>query len=156
MLKKQYAEEKEDITGEIVADAVKIIDEWDVQDYRIVVDAGGVGAGVADGLARKGYGVEKVLFGQKPSNTIMYANAKAELFWRLRKWIRADNGKLLKHDGFLDLKDINYKENSTSKVQMESKQELAKRGISSPDTPDALALTFIDARADDDDEQFSI
>jgi len=157
VLKKQYAEDKMDITGDIIADAEKIIEEWDIEDWRIVVDAGGVGAGVADGLARKGYGVEKVLFGQKPKKTIMYANAKAELFWRLRTWIRAENGKLVEDAGFLELKEINYKENTVSKVQMESKQELTKRGVASPDTPDALALTFIDTRSDnDEDEGFSI
>ena len=155
VLKKQY-KESGNITEEIVADAIKIIEEYDVGDWRTGVDAGGVGAGVADGLERKGYYVTSVMFGQKPDNTSRYANAKAELYMRLRKWVISDNGKLLKHDGFLELKDINYKENSTSKVQMESKQELAKRGIASPDTPDALALTFIDARADDDDEEFSI
>ena len=97
------------------------------------------------------------MFGQKPKKTIMYANAKAELFWRLRTWIRAENGKLVEDAGFLELKEINYKENTVSKVQMESKQELTKRGVASPDTPDALALTFIDTRSDnDEDEGFSI
>lgn len=155
VLRKQY-KDSGNITEDIIADAIKIIEEYDVGDWRTGVDAGGVGAGVADGLERKGYYVTSVLFGQKPDNTSRYANAKAELYMRLRKWLISDNGKLLKHDGFLELKEINYKENSTSKVQMESKQELAKRGIASPDTPDALALTFIDARADDDDEEFSI
>ena len=155
VLKKQY-KESGNVTEDIIADAIKIIEEYDIADWRTGVDAGGVGAGVADGLERKGYYVTSVLFGQKPDNTSRYANAKAELYMRLRKWLIGDNGKLLKHDGFLELKDINYKENSTSKVQMESKQELAKRGIASPDTPDALALTFIEARADDDDEEFSI
>lgn len=167
VLKKQYAEEKEDITGEIIADAEKIIEEYDIDDFRIVVDAGGVGAGVADGLTRKGYGVEAILFGQSPDTRITkskiksksvtrYANMKAMLYWRLRVWIRSDNGKLVENSGFYELKDINYKENTTSKVQMESKQELAKRGVASPDTPDALALTFVDVRSDDDSEGFSI
>lgn len=156
VLKKQYAEDKMDITGDIIADAEQIIEQFEIEDWRISVDAGGVGAGVADGLVRKGYGVEKVLFGQKPKNGLMYQNAKAELYWRLRKWVRADNGKLVQHSGFLELKEINYKENSTSKVQMESKQELAKRSVESPDTPDALALTFIDVRSGDEDEGFSI
>lgn len=152
VLHKQYADDKSDITGEIIADAEKIIEEYGIDDWRIAVDVGGVGAGVGDGLSRKGYGVEKVLFGQKPANTLMFANRKAELDWRLRKWIRADNGKLVMHDGFLQLKEINYKENSSSKVQMESKDKLAKRGVASPDTHDALILTFIDVRVDDDDD----
>ena len=154
VLKKQY-KESGNITEEIIADAIKIIEEYDVGDWDTGVDAGGVGAGVADGLERKGYYVTGVMFGQEPQNKKRYANAKAELFMRLRKWVISDNGKLLKHDGFLELKEINYKQNSSSKVQMESKQELSKRGVASPDVADALALTFIETRADDD-EQFSI
>lgn len=152
VLRKQYNEDKTDITGEIIADAEKIIEEYQIGDYRIAVDAGGVGAGVADGLARKGYGVEAVMFGQKPDNTMRYANLKAELFWRLRVWIRAENGKLLKHDGFFELKEVNYRENTSSKVQMERKEELSKRGVASPDVADALALTFITTRTDNSDD----
>lgn len=156
VLKKQY-KESGNITEDIIADAIKIIEEYDVGDYRTGVDAGGVGAGVADGLERKGYAVEAVMFGQKPENATRYANAKAEMYMRLRKWIVADNGKLLKNDGFLELKDINYKENTSSKVQMESKQELSKRGVASPDIADALALTFITtSNILDDDTGFSI
>ena len=154
-LHKQY-KDSSNITEEIVADAIQIIDEWDVGDYRTVVDAGGVGAGVADGLERKGYAIEQVMFGQKPENTIRYANAKAELYWRLRKWIIAENGKLLDNDGFLELKEINYKENTSSKVLMESKEELSKRGVASPDTPDALALTFITTSNIVDDDSYDI
>jgi hypothetical protein len=164
VLRKQYAEDKEDITGEIIADAERIIDEYEVGDGRIAVDAGGVGAGVADGLKRKGYEVEAILFGQSPvmpfeidpnskaKNTTRYANMKARLFWALRVWIRANNGKLVKHDGFFELKEVNYKENTSSKVQMESKQELSKRGVASPDCADALALTFIPVRIDNGDD----
>lgn len=155
VLRKQY-KESGNITEDIVADAIKLIEEYDVGDYRTGVDGGGVGAGVADGLERKGYAVETVLFGQKPENTIRYANAKAELYMRLRKWIVGDNGKLLKDNGFLELKEINYKENTTSKVQMESKKELSDRGVASPDIADALALTFINTSNIVEDDDFAI
>jgi len=155
VLKKRYSDSG-NITEDIIADAIKIIEEYDIGDYRTAVDGGGVGAGVADGLERKGYAVETVLFGQKPENTTRYANSKAELFMRLRKWIIGDNGKLLKNDGFLELKEINYKENSSSKVQMESKEELSKRGVASPDVADALALTFINTSNIVEDDDYAI
>lgn len=140
--RERYADSR-NITEDIVNDAIKIIEDYQIGDYRTGVDAGGVGAGVVDGLERKGYAIEAVMFGQKAENTIRYANAKAELYMRLRKWLVADNGKLLSHDGFFELKEINYKENTSSKVQMESKEDLAKRNVASPDVADALALTFI-------------
>ena len=155
VLRKQY-KESGNITEEIIADAIKIIEEYGVGDWRTGGDAGGVGAGVMDGLERKGYYVTSVMFGQKADDTTRYANAKAEMFMRLRKWIIAENGKLLKHDGFLELKEINYKENSSSKVQMESKEELSKRGIASPDVADALALTFINTSNIVEDDDYDI
>lgn len=155
VLKKRY-EDTRDVTGEIIADAINIINEYKIKDYRCGVDAGGVGAGVADGLEAQGYLITPVLFGQSAENSERYMNAKAELFWELRKWIRAGNGKLLKDDGFLELKDINYKETSTGKLQIEPKEELGKRGIQSPDTADSLALTFINVSDIVDDEDFAI
>lgn len=152
VLYKRY-EDSRNITAEIGNDAIKIMNDYGIGDYRVVVDAGGVGAGLADWFEERGYFIQAVLFGQKPDNTERYANKKAELYWELRKWVMAKNGKLVKHDGFLELKEINYKETSTSKLQMETKQELAKRGVASPDVADSLALTFenVSDIADDDD-----
>lgn len=141
VLKKQYRESG-NVTEDIAADAIKIIEEYDIGDYRTGIDAGN-GGGVADALERKGYAIERIMFGQAAEEKDRFANAKAELYMNLRKWIINDNGKLVKDDGFLELKEINYKENTSSKVQMESKEELSKRGVASPDVADALALTFI-------------
>lgn len=154
VLKKRYDNGIRDITGKIVEDAEDIIRTYNIGDYRIGVDAGGVGAGVADGLEAKGYLIQSVLFGQAPDETQRYANKKAELYWNLRKWLRTENGKLLRDDGFLELNEINYKENTSSKTQMESKAELAKRGVQSPDIADALALTFVPVNdiVDNDDD----
>lgn len=153
VLKKQYAEFKHnDITSQQLADAVKIIREYGIGDWRIGVDAGNGGA-LSDALMREGYLIQDVMFGEGADDKERYANKKAELFWECRKWLVNKNGKLVENDGFLELKVINYKETSTSKVQMEPKADLEKRGIVSPDTADALALTFIPVSdiVDDDD-----
>lgn len=74
------------------------------------------------------------------------------MYWEARKWL-SGGGKLLRDDGFKELLEINYKENNSSKLQMESKEELSKRRIESPDNADAFALTFIDTTdiLDEDD-----
>lgn len=152
VLKKNYNEFRgQDITSLQLADAERIIREYGIGDYRIGVD-GGNGGALADALIRKGYLIKVVMFGEAAEDSTRYANAKAEIFWRLRLWIVRDNGKLVKPDnddkgnGFLELKVINYKETSTSKLQMEPKEKLIERNIQSPDTADALALTFITTR----------
>ena len=159
VLKKNYSQFKgQDITSEQLKDAERIIAEYGIEDYRIGVDAGNGGA-LADALYRKGYLIQAIMFGEGAEDKTKYANIKAELFWRLRKWIVRENGKLVKpsksdeDNGFLELKVINYKETSTSKLQMEPKEKLAERGIESPDTADALALTFVTVSnvVDDDD-----
>jgi hypothetical protein len=142
VLKKQYNEDKHDITGEIGNDALQMIKEYGIDDYRTGVDAGN-GGGVADWLQARGVLVQAIQFGQAADDSTRYANKKAEMFWEARKWLRSENGKLVKNDGFLELKVVNYKETSSSKLQMEPKADLAKRGIVSPDTADAFALTFI-------------
>lgn len=158
ILRKRY-EDQRNITAAIGNDIIKFINDYGIDDYRVVIDGGGVGAGLGDWLEERGYYITVVLFGQSADEKTRYANKKAELYWKLRKWVMAENGKLLKVDsedqndsGYLQLKDINYKENSSSKVQMESKEELSKRSIQSPDDADSLALTFEDVGVADDDE----
>lgn len=156
VLKKQYKEDRRDITGEIVADAINIMKQYGISEYRCAVDAGN-GGGVADGLQAKGFSVVPIMFGEAAEDNLKYANKKAELFWNARKWLRSDNGRLVKDDGFLELKIINYKETTSGKLQMEPKADLSKRGIVSPDTADAFALTFIttsDIVEDDDDVDY--
>lgn len=136
----------------------KLIKQWNIEDYRTVIDAGGVGHGLPAIFARRGYLVIAVLFGEndiKSLDTVVFKipraflNVRAYMYWELRKWVRA-SGKMLRDAGFLELKLINYRQNATLKLQIEPKEEMIKRKASegervlSPDTADALALTFID------------
>ena len=66
---------------------------------------------------------------------------KAELFWLLKVWLD-DGGKLKRNNDFYQLSVINYKEDSSSRLKLEPKLELQKRGIQSPDVADSLSLTF--------------
>lgn len=154
VLKKGYQEYKgKDITGEQLADAERLIREYGIEDYRCSVDAGNGGA-LSDALTGRGYLINSVMFGEAPEDKSRYANAKAELYWRVRMWVRKEFGKLLQDNGFLELMLINYKENASGKLLMESKADMLLRGIESPDTMDALALTFVTTSniVDDDDE----
>ena len=70
-----------------------------------------------------------------------FANAKAEYFWNLR--LRCQAGELL---GLTDEKTIGqlavikYRQNSRGKIEIESKDELRKRGVKSPDRAESLML----------------
>lgn len=133
--------------------AEDLIKQWSIGDYRTVVDAGGVGHGLPAILRKRGYLVKAVLFGEMTSGTFKvpksFLNIRAWMYWEARQWLR-DGGKLLREQGFMELKVINYRQNSSLKTQIEPKEVMIKRlsqegvKIESPDTADAFVLTFVD------------
>ena len=47
---------------------------------------------------------------------------------------------------FYELANIKYKFNSKGQLQIESKEDMKKRGLNSPDVADALMLTFASSK----------
>ena len=108
----------------------------------VFVDQTGVGAGVLDQLKRTGHRVTGVAFSQSPLEPERFANRRAEMWWRLREWL--EQGAVLEQSQELrdDLVAPEYYYTPAGKVQLESKNDMRKRGLASPDLGDALALTF--------------
>lgn len=132
---------------EEVADrAEELIREWGIGDYRVVIDAGGVGHGLPAILRERGHLVKAILFGEAPPEKT-FVNMRAHMYWEARRWLR-DGGKLLRDVGFAELKLIYYRRNANDKTLIEPKDKMiereAKEGrrVDSPDTADALVLTF--------------
>lgn len=112
--------------------------------FEIRVDGVGVGGGVVDQLVEQGWAVMDMQAGATPLDTKHYANARAEWFWGLREMfeqgdidIDPDDDELAAHLGAL-----RYKFTSRGQVQIESKDEIRKRGLPSPDRADALMLAY--------------
>lgn len=134
--------------------AEQIIKKYGIKDYHIGIDAGGVGHGLAYILERRGYLIQKVLFGERKESGVPidngFANIKAQLFWRMRTWIINEGGRIKRDDSFMEVGWIAYKQNTALRVQIEPKEAMIKRKseegikVESPDTADAFALTFID------------
>lgn len=115
---------------------------------KVFVDKIGVGAGVFRRMlevnaqysnALSVYGVNA---GEASSDPACY-NKRAEMFWKLRKWIKG-GGMLSQDERWLELKHIKYKPDSSGKIIIKSKDDMRKEGIRSPGFADALALTFYD------------
>jgi hypothetical protein len=109
----------------------------------VFIDGNGVGGGVVDRLRSLGYRVTEVQFGAKAANVLDYVNKRAECWGRMKSWL-SDEGAIDPHDLDLatDLTAVEYGYDSNNRLQLEKKEDMAKRGLASPDNGDALALTF--------------
>lgn len=124
---------------------------------RVFIDVGGLGIGIYDRLVEMGYGdvVAAVNFGSSPLEPPQFgpdgkeigggpANRRAEMWMKSRDWLEQEGG--------VDIPDLDslqadacapgYKYDSNSRVLLERKEDMRKRGVPSPDEWDALALTF--------------
>ena len=110
----------------------------------IFVDGGGVGGGVVDRLRQLRVPVHDINFGAKsdrPTSSVAYANKRAEMWGSLREWLATGS---LPSEGQLaaELVGPTYGFNARNEILLERKEDMKKRGLSSPDIADALALTF--------------
>lgn len=128
-------------TMEVAGKAKRILSEY--PKASIYIDVVGVGAGVFDRL-REQPDVASRVFGvnnaAKPRNEDEYVNLRMEAWANVRDWLK--DAVLQKHEGFYQLANPKYKIASNGKMQLESKEDMKKRGVQSPDIADALALTL--------------
>jgi hypothetical protein len=125
---------------------------------KVFVDVGGQGAGVVDIL--KDYGepyrtlVEPVNFGGSPQDASKTndrgelvpgpRNRRAEMWARSKDWLADEGGADIPDDDVLHADAVapGYKYDMRQYLLLESKEDIRKRGLASPDGWDALALTF--------------
>lgn len=115
----------------------------------VLIDAIGIGAGVYDGL-KIIYGdmIIPVIGGQKSSKPERYLNLRAEGYWDLRElipklWCKDWPQRLITEMGDLRQKTTV----SRNVIQIESKQDMIKRSLRSPDHLDSLMYAFLSPEA---------
>jgi hypothetical protein len=109
----------------------------------INVDCTGIGSGVADRLLELGYPVNRVHFGEKAIQDDIYLRRKDEMYGDMKLWV-LDKPNQLPNDEVLksDMVASSYTYDSSRRLVIESKEKIKKRGLPSPDSSDAVALTF--------------
>lgn len=109
----------------------------------VIVDATGMGVGVADRLIQLNYDeiVFKAYVGGAARDDKLYFNKRTEIWGKMREWLRDG---AIPNDRYLrdDLTNPEYGFSSREQLQLEKKEDMRKRGLASPDVGDALALTF--------------
>lgn len=128
-------------TMQITGHVLRIAKEEGVHGHNINVDVIGIGAGVVDRLREQGWDVNAVNVSESARDHEHYLNLRAELYGdKIKEWIKTAD--LPNDDDFYELANVKYKFNSKGQLQLESKDDMKKRGLSSPDVADALMLTF--------------
>jgi len=124
------------------------------------VDGVGIGAGVVDRLRQLSFDIVEVNAGTKPYEEKTYYNKRAEMWDRMRIWMKGTNepdknyvGADIPHDtdlrkaligleyGFTDAK-------TGELMRLERKADMKRRGLESPDEGDAIAMTFAEEIGD--------
>lgn len=118
----------------------------------IFVDGGGVGGGVVDRLLELGLPVIEVQFGAKADYTnqhdplTKYENKRAEIWGAMRHWLSTGciAGQIPSQDQTLpeEIAGPSYSYNKRDHIVLQSKADMKRAGVPSPNVADALALTF--------------
>ena len=107
----------------------------------IFVDGGGVGGGVVDRLNQLGVDCIEVNFGGKATSPECL-NMRAQMYLNMRQALKDGLAIEDSIDLRADLTGVEYGFNAQNKIKLEPKEDMKKRGLSSPDRADALALCF--------------
>ena len=111
---------------------------------QVYADEIGVGAGVVDRLRELGHPVRGVNVAHKALQDGLYANLRAEGYWTLRQRFMSGSISIPADSQLVgELAALRYGYDSQGRLRMESKDEMRKRGLPSPDKADALMLAFL-------------
>jgi hypothetical protein len=114
-----------------------------VKPEYVYIDVIGLGSGVFDRLLEQGYKVRPCNVAESAKEKSKYLNLRSELYHRLRDWLQEGQCKIPDDSDLIaQCSAVKYKFASDGRIALEKKSEMKKRIGTSPDTADALALTF--------------
>ena len=118
---------------------------------KAFIDVTGLGAGVYDVCRNNGFDtrVSPVNFGSKAQDPDRYVNRRAEMWGRQKDWFLDPGGADIPDDdeAHRHVAAPSFKYDANSRLQLEKKENIAKRLGFSPDWGDALGLTFAEILA---------
>ena len=132
-------------TMETAGRTIAVAREYGIAPAAIAIDDAGVGGGVTDRLREQGWSVRAVNGAARPESGA-FANTRAELYWRLRTALSAENEPpfALPDDRELarQLSALTYSFDSRGRIRLAPK-DAARRDLRvSPDMADACALAM--------------
>lgn len=147
-------------TGEIVQIVEKLRLKYIGLPIHIKIDCDGLGVGVYDRLkeikAEKGWNTIKLYechFGGKGGknskrDSVEYSNSTGLMWGMIREKLLNKELTLMYDDTQIaQLSNRRYKVNSKGEIELEKKEDMKRRGLTSPDIGDALALSLWEPKA---------
>lgn len=118
----------------------------DLGGLAVVVDDTGLGGGVTDLLRENGVYVLPFIGAATSNDSTLFANRRAEGYWRVRQAMEAGLLSLDPADDALarQLARQRYSLDSKGRVLIASKETLRAKGQPSPDRADAISMAFAD------------
>jgi hypothetical protein len=117
---------------------------------RVIIDANGVGAGVYDNCKAEGLNVVAHYGMQSPKDKKVYLNARAERYFETQHAIRKSKLWIPNSSEFTLLRkqmtQILFQFAGKGLLKIMSKEEMAEKGIKSPDELDALTMAVYEKR----------
>ena len=118
---------------------------------------------IYDRLRERGYGsrITAVSGGAKASNGNRFVNKRSEMWGVMKDWFEGDApvGIPDKDSLHADLTGLKFSYDSNTRLKLERKEDMKKRGLRSPDEGDALALTFAfpihDSKRDQTEDRYA-
>ena len=129
------------LTGAVVA-------QYEACDHKnrpaeILVDSIGLGAGVVDRLRQLKLPARGINVSESPAMGGTYLNLRAELWHKAKAWLEKRDCKIPNNEDLIgELATVRYTFTSNGKIKIESKDDIRRRGLKSPDMADAFVLTF--------------
>ena len=151
---KKVASEKISNPKSIAQKTRTLMDFYEVEPEDITVDNFGEGANVAQELGLVGVRVSAVNVGDRVDREEeeeavaeggkTFLNIRANAYFGVKKWLRG-GGELVQNTVWKDQGlAIKYKTEVSGRIKIMSKREMRKQGIKSPNSMDALMLTFVE------------
>ena len=109
----------------------------------IIIDKGGLGAGVYDRLNELNVPVIGINNAQRATDSERYENIRSEMWWLMKEWFE-DHPCRIPNNAAL-ISDITAPQptvSSNGRKMLEKKEHMKARQVRSPDGGDAMALTF--------------
>ena len=131
------------VAGIINAEYKKVENYARERPSEIMVDSIGIGAGVVDRLREMGLPARGVNVAEAASIDTLYNRLRDELWFKGREWFDNKDVSIPEDQDLIEeLCAVKYEYTSLGKLKVESKEDMRKRGLPSPDLADSFCLTL--------------